>query len=42
MVLNQKSVRTGDRIRQKENVLVLIEQKLQILPFSKQEVPLPP
>lgn len=42
LVLNQKSVQTGDRIRQKENVLVLTEQKLQILPFSKQEVPLPP
>ena len=42
MVLNQKGVRRGDRIRQKENVLVLTEQKLQILPFAKPEVPLPP
>lgn len=42
LVLNQKGVGRGDRIRQKENVLVLTEQKLQILPFSKPEVPLPP
>ena len=42
LVLNQKGVRRGDRIRQKENVLVLTEQKLQILPFAKPEVPLPP
>lgn len=41
LVPNQKGVRRGDRIRQKEDVLVLTEEKLQIYHFQNQKFPPP-
>lgn len=41
LVPNQKGVWRGDGIRQKEEVLVLVEQKLQIYHFQNQQPPFP-
>lgn len=41
LVLNQKCVWRGDGIRQKEEVLVLAEEKLQIYHFQNHQPPFP-
>lgn len=41
LVPNQRGVWRGDRIRQKEEVMVLAEEKLRIYHFQNQQLPLP-